>query len=46
MRWQEVGILWHLIGYSFLALVVLSGLAATAFLLCFVLDRFGPKPEQ
>jgi hypothetical protein len=46
MRWQEVGFLWHFIGFSVLALVILFGLAATAFLLCFVLDRFGPNREQ
>lgn len=46
MRWQEIGFFWHFIGYSILALVVLSGLALTALLLCFVLDRFGPKKEQ
>jgi hypothetical protein len=46
MQWQEIGFLWHFIGYSTLAIVILSGLAVTAFLLCFVLDRFGPKREQ
>jgi hypothetical protein len=46
MHWQEVGILWHFIGYSVLALVLLLGLAVTAILLCFVLERFGPKGEQ
>ena len=46
MHWQETGFLWHLIGYSILALVILLGLAATAVLLCFVLDHFGPKEEQ
>lgn len=46
MQWQEIGFLWHFIGYSVLALVILSGLAVTALLLCFMLDRFGPKGEQ
>ncbi len=46
MQWQEVGFLWHFIGYSILALVILLGLAATAILLCFVLDLFGPKGKQ
>lgn len=46
MHWQEVGFLWHFIGFSALALVLVLGLAVTAILLCFVLDRFGPKKEQ
>ncbi len=46
MHWQEVGFLWHFIGYAVLAFVILLGLAATAVLLCFVIDKFGPKEEQ
>lgn len=46
MRWQETGFLWHFIGYSILALVILLGLAATALLFCALIDRFGPKGEQ
>jgi hypothetical protein len=46
MHWQEVGFLWHFIGYSILAMVILFGLVATAFLLCFVLEHLGPKGEQ
>ncbi len=46
MQWQEIGFLWHFIGYSVLALVILLGLAVTAILFCFVLDVFGPKGEQ
>ena len=46
MRWQEIGFLWNFIGYSILALAILLGLAATAFLLCFALDRFGPNRDE
>ena len=46
MRWQEIGFLWNFIGYSILAFVILLGLAVTALLLCFVLDRFGPNRNE